>query len=311
MTILRSIPAFLFITAPSPVLADILVLSNGDTLSGVVVRANDQYLVWSSTLLGELTVAVDDVATVNGVSLADSLRSPEPSTAEPAVGGFAEAISAELDVAFEKDEGTSDSEEIEVRFKSSYDFGLTVGSLRLEHESTEERGVRTEEDYELELKAERYANTVNRGRYWYLRGDWNKDRFRTTEEWIAVGAGLGHVWQPAESTRIKLQGGIDAWSIALPDERRSAPGGRLLFDLRHTFQDFANLTAFSEAQFVWELGGRHNHIVETSSGLRLPISDFFYAQFSLDYDRFESPEAPDLAANDESEWNFRMGIQWD
>ena len=86
---------------------------------------------------------------------------------------------------------------------------------------------------------------------------------------------------------------------------------RSMFDFRHTFQDLANLTAFSEAQFVWELGGRHNHIVETSSGLRLPFSDFFYAQLSLDYDRFESIEAPGSADNDESEWNFRMGIQWD
>ena len=311
MKTLRSILMMTVIAPPGIAIADTLVLRNGDTLTGSVVRADDQHLIWSSAVLGELSVDIDHVATVNGVSLDSTHPEPGSRLAESSSSVVAGTIAGELDVGFEKDEGSSDSEEIEVRFKASYDFGLTVGSLRVEHESTEERGLSTEEDYELELKAERYAKTVNRGRYWYLRGDWNKDRFRNTDEWIAVGAGIGHVWQPTEATRIKLQGGIDAWSIELPDERRSAPGGRLMLDFRHTFHDFANLTVFSEAQFVWELGGRHNHIVETSSGLRFPFSDFFYTQFSLDYDRFESIEAPDLAENDESEWNFRMGIQWD
>lgn len=286
--------------------AETLEFRNGDRISGTLVRVEPDALVWRSAILGELAVPIDSIATVNGEALPATpkdVTAPEDSQ----TGRFA----GEFDFGFEKDAGTSDTEEVDVRLRASYERGRIVGSLRLEHELEAQRGTSTAEDYEIEIKAERFSRTTGSGPYWYVQAGWNKDRFRTIESWTTLGAGPGYAWQRGERTRIKLEGGLDGWLIEGPDGQQTATGGRVVLDMRHSLPSLAGIMLFSEAQFLWELGGRQNRLVETSSGVRVPLNNRFYAQVSFDYDRFDFVDAPEFAENDETEWNFRLGAKWD
>lgn len=184
-------------------------------------------------------------------------------------------------------------------------------SLSLEHESEAQRDRSTSEEYEIEITAERFARTVGNGRYWYVRSAWNKNRFRTPEAWTTLGTGIGYALKTGKRTRIKLQGGIDGWAISGLAGQDTATGGRVVLEMRRSVSSLSNVTLFSEAQFLWEFANPQNRVLETSSGVRIPLSDQFYAQVSLDYDRFDFDDVPDSAENDETEWNFRFGLEWD
>ncbi|MDJ0748199.1 MAG: DUF481 domain-containing protein [Woeseiaceae bacterium] len=291
--------------------AETLELRNGDRLTGTLVRIGTDTLVWRSAILGELVVPIDAIAMVNGEAL--PVRTPPATPAgitAPEDGQTAKFI-GEFDFGFEKDAGTSDTEEVDVRLRTSYERGRVVGALRLEHESEAQRGNSTSEDYEIEIKAERFSRTSRSGPYWYVQAGWNKDRFRTIESWTTLGTGPGYAWQSGERTRIKLEGGFDGWLIAGPEGQETTTGGRVVLDMRHSLPSLASVMLFSEAQFLWELGGRQNQLIETSSGIRIPLNNRFYAQVSFDYDRFDFVDAPEFAENDETEWNFRLGANWD
>ncbi len=286
--------------------ADRLQLANGDTLTGTLSSVTKEQLVLASPILGDLTIPMTQVATVNGepveIRNGDTAASVEPASPVDLGGQFA--------LSMDKDEGASESEEYEVRLENILTRGLNVIALTFEYESESTQDDVTEEEYEIDLKAERFVTSADTGHFWYARGAWNKDRFRATDQWVAIGAGAGYVWRPTTGTYIKLQGGVDAWRISLQDEDRRATGGRLLLDMRHTFADLANMIVFSEATMLWELDGRRNQVLETTSGLRLPFTQSFFAEVSLDYDRFEAIDAPEFSEDDETEWKFRLGYRW-
>ena len=81
-------------------------------------------------------------------------------------------------------------------------------------------------------------------------------------------------------------------------------------DVQHTFEGLRGTVVFSEAQLLWELAGTENRVIETSTGLRVPLSERFFTQLSIDYDRFESVDTPEFSGNDETEWHFKLGYRW-
>lgn len=291
----------LAVMAPGgPLLADTLELTNGDTLSGTLVKTETAQVVWESPVLGTLNVTRSNIAAVNG----QPLPTP-PSLHEPRY-----EWEGKVDVGVEKDEGSSNSEEYELGLRTSLTHGRYVHTLTLEHEAEKKRSTTTEEDYEFQYQADRYFRTAKKGPYLYGRTHWNKDRFRATDEWFAVGSGAGYVWRPKAGTRIKLQGGLDFWKVSLQSDNRSTTGGRVMVDLRHRFRRLANLLVFTEIQFLWEIGGANNRVIETDSGVRVPLSERFFTELSLDYDRFETSDDPEFSENDETEWNLKLGYRW-
>ena len=291
--------------------AETIELKNGDTLSGNVLRIETDFVYWDSTTFGELTVPANSVSKIDGEPFhIASLRTAEESSGKDKLSITGD-FGLEFDFGFEKDAGPSDSEEVDVRLKGSYERGLVWASMRVEHESEAQGDNSTGEDYEVEIKAERYFESAGIGPYWYVLSGWNKDRFRTIESWTTLGSGVGYSWQKSENTRLKVQAGLDGWLTSSEFVDRTATGGRVVVDIRRTIPSIANIAIFTEAQFLWEIAGRSNRLFETSSGVRLPLSERFFAQLSLDYDRFEFADAPEFAENDETEWNFRVGARWD
>ena len=293
-------------------MADQLELINGDTLTGTQAGLKDGRLIWQSPVFGELTVPRAQIAKINGQPVSDGKSESPPETS--AAGKERESsrfdFSGKIDLGFEKDEGSSKSEEYELGLRTSLSHGRYVHTLTLEHESEKKRDTNTEEDYELQYQADRFFRDVKQGFYVYGRTNWNKDRFRATDEWYALGSGAGYLWRAGSGTRIKLQGGLDYWVVSLQSDDRTAPGGRVLLDLRHRFERLANLVIFTEIQYLWEIGSRNNRVIETDSGLRVPLSERFFIELSLDHDRFETLDSPEFSQDNETEWNLKLGYKW-
>ena len=62
--------------------ADELVLSNGDVLQGQTVEQTESHLIWHSDNFGDLSIPIDNVASINGLALNGPAVAQEK-TAEP------------------------------------------------------------------------------------------------------------------------------------------------------------------------------------------------------------------------------------
>ena len=282
-----------------------VTLQNGDTLSGTVSAENADTIVLESALLGELSIprsSILELITANN----DELDANDATRAMPNATTF----TGRLDFGFEKDAGTSDTEELDFRVLASFEHGLALTSVELGYESESQRDTTVGEDFDITIEHERYSRAVRDGRFWYARAGWNRDRFRSVESWHTFGAGVGHAWRPTEATQLRIGTGLDAWAADAPGSLGSAIGARFFLGFNRELRNLNGLVVFSDAQLLHEVGGRGNQLLQTTSGFRMPLSEWIFAELSLEYDRFDAPDAPVTSANDETEWNFRIGARW-
>lgn len=67
---LLRIIGFSTIVHPTSLLfADELVLINGDTLKGQTVKQTNRHLIWHSDNFGDLSIALEEIASINGAPL--------------------------------------------------------------------------------------------------------------------------------------------------------------------------------------------------------------------------------------------------
>ncbi len=285
---------------PVQLMADELQLTNGDSLNGELVRTEREQLVWKSPVLGTLKVLKKHIAGLNGKPLPPA---PEPSSARHEFKG-------RIGFGFELDKGSSDNEEYELDMKTSIKSGRYTHSLTAEYELEERRGETREEDHELKYQVDRSFKAEGDG--WYLYGltEWNKDRFREPEEWTAIGAGAGYLWRPATGTEIKMQLGVDGWKLSeLSGNEQTLNGGRWVLDIKHKFRWPADISVFHNLQVLWNTSNSSDRILESTTGLRVPLTKRLSVAASVDHDRFNSRNISEFQ-DDETEWNLKLGFSW-
>ncbi|MGI9328806.1 MAG: DUF481 domain-containing protein [Pseudomonadales bacterium] len=279
-------------------------LSNGDLLTGELAGIEKEQVVWKSPILGTLTIPRSKVAELDG----------KPLVSEDRVKQEQRVFAGRLTLGLEKDEGSSDSEEYDFDIKSSLTHGRYVHSVVGEYEAETKNDRTSEEDYEVEYQAERYFGSPKGGWFAYALAAWNKDRFREPQEWITLGSGAGYLWQPSKRTRIKYQMGLDLWQTSGErGTRHSVRGGRVMLDLQHKLSWLADMVIFHESEMLWEIAGSSTRRIETTTGLRVPLTERLRFELSAEHDRFRTGGAPefDVSRNDrETEWNAKIGYAW-
>lgn len=234
-----------------PVLADTIVMKNGDKLSGTIVTTGDKGIVFKSEFAGEVTIAWENVSEVSsanpvvittkdGRKLTGALRTEGDAVIVGAERAERAAIAAvrppDAQAKFELDESRKMKPQFLDLYSGFADFGLANanGNADTSTISTTANLARTTANDKFSLRfAQIYASNSTTGvsqntayairggwayqrnisKKWFLQGfnDYEFDKFQLLDLRVVVGGGLGYTAIKKERTLLTFGGG-GAWN---------------------------------------------------------------------------------------------------
>lgn len=79
--------------------------------------------------------------------------------------------------------------------------------------------------------------------------------------------------------------------------------------IKHKFRWLADISVFHNLQVLWNTSNSSDRILESTTGLRVPLTKRLSVAASVDHDRFNSRNNPEFQ-EDETEWNLKLGVSW-
>jgi putative salt-induced outer membrane protein YdiY len=314
MSYRRHLFASLLIIAMSgsaaPARADQITMSNGDRLTGTVLRKSGDILTLRTSYAGELRLRWSAVAAVATDKPVDVLLDD------------GSALKLRLPAAV----GTAMPPLARIRYINPTPEESGIGYRTLGHANlalSRTRGNSTSDLYHAEgewvLRAKIYrvtvggegnygrdggaATTLNwrgHGRYdhffkpkefVYARGSVEHDRFKDIRLRSIVGGGYGYQVFEDDNTSLSLRGGGDYVSVRHIDaENEDYPALGWGVDFRHRLRS-TPIELFHSQDGTYGLGSKRDTVLQTRTGLRLPIDDRLSATAQVNVD-WESKPAP-------------------
>jgi len=313
--------------------ADVLVLKNGDRITGEIKRIWDSEITIEPEYSDEFKVeipAVDyieserdfEIELEDGTSLFAHFDGTD-ADGNQVVKSAEEIVSVPLAEFFELDEPEKDFEwESNVELSAAINSGNTDSSnTKLKADTTvkfpdhrhigevtffreEQSGVTTQEQ-------DLFKYDYN----WFFRDPWffgtrlsfERDPIIELDQRIILSAGIGRdIWRtPRRELSVQLAVGGQTEEIGL-EQTESAV---LVWSLRYR-QDFFSddLELYHNHTITPNVSGRTNISYKTTTGLRYEVTDLLYANISVDFD-YET-EPVDAAANEDVALLLGVGVEF-
>ena len=316
-----------------PVYADILILKNGDRITGDIKKIWDAEVTIEPSYTDEFTVdmpAVDHIESDRDfeIELADGTKMLGKLTGSDADGNQLltigdESLSVPLGSLFELDEPEEAYEwDSNIDLSASVNRGNTdsstgrltahttlklsdhrhIGDLTFSREF--QTGVSTQERDQLVYN---YNWIFRDPTFFAYTFSYERDPIIELEQRIIVSAGLGRdLWnKPRKALSVQLGLGRQTESIATIRTESSV----LTWSMRYRHDFFGDdLELYHNNSITHNLSGRTNTSYKTTTGLRLDITDLLYANLSLDYDYETDPV--DTASNEDIVLLLGGGIEF-
>jgi len=321
-----------FILSPSSY-AGVLVLNNGDRISGEITKVWDAEITIEPAYADEFNVDTEVIAYIESdrefeIELSDGREIVAKLSGADADGNQVfdvdgQQIVAPLASLYELDEiddpvewdnyidlstslnsGNTDSLNTRLRADSTLQIGdhRHIGDLTFVRE--EQNSISTKEQDLL-----RYNYN------WLFRDPWffssaislERDPIRELDYRATLSAGVGRdIWnRPRLLLNAQVGAGIITEKIGNSNEDSSV----LVWGLRYRQELFdEDLTVFHDNSITYYVDGRDNTIYKTSTGLRYEITDLLYTDVSLDFDYETQPVS--TATNEDLALMFGFGIEF-
>jgi putative salt-induced outer membrane protein YdiY len=313
--------------------ADVLVLKNGDRISGEISRIWDDEISIEPEYSDEFTVdlsAVDhiesdrdfEIELDDGTKVVGQLVGADTDGNQVLVSE-SESVSVALDELFELDEPEKAFDwESNVEFSAALNSGNTESfNSKLRADSTvkfnDHRHIgdisffREEQGGLVTQKQDLFKYNYN----WLFRDPWffsanlsfERDPIIELESRVIVSAGVGRdIWNtPRRNLSMQIGVGTQTEDFAMMTEK----SGVWVWGLKYR-QDFFsdNLELYHNNSIASNFSGRPNTSYKTTTGLRYEITDLFYANLSLDYNYETDPI--DTAQNEDVALLIGLGAEF-
>jgi len=294
--------------------ADILVLKNGDRITGEIKTIWDGEISIEPQYSDEFEVDVSAVEYIESdrefdLELADGSQSlarlrGSDSEGNQIIEANGESTSIPLSSLFELDEPEKDFD-----WESNIDFSASLNSGNTDSSNSKLRA-----DTTISIPNHRHLAEVTFSREELIDvSTQEKDLFRYNYNWLfrdpwflsalltferdpiielggrtIISAGIGYdIWATPRRT-LSVQLGVGAQSEELASVR--SENAVATWALRYS-QDFFNddLELYHHHSIIPNISGRTNTNYKTTTGIRYEITDLLYANFSIDYDYVTNP----------------------
>ena len=299
------------------VLADELVLANGDRLTGKVVRKETDALVFSTAYAGDLNIRWADIRRItteqplsvyltDGNKLIGTLRSDEDGsfiltsgdtlTSAPIpieklqfinpsaeVSGEGVKITGHINAGLSSTSGNTETKKYYLDTEGiarTRDNRFTLGA-RAAH--TEDHALETESNWIGYLK---YDHFITKKWYGYANGDFENDKFKDIRLRSTLGLGSGYQFFESPTTNLSLEGGLTYVNTDfLLAEDDDYPAMRWALKYDHTLFK-SRLQFFHTHEAYVGIEDVEKAFVRSQTGLRLPLYKNLNTtvQYNVDWD---------------------------
>ena len=292
--------------APCCVLADEVVLKNGDRLSGKVLHLAGGKLGFATAYAKRIELDWSEVAHLGtdapvavvrrGEKEAASVRLTPDARLEdivfinpkPHESGLGTSYSGRAALAASYVRGNAESE----RFYGDAELTARAHAYRYTVSGKAERRADPLAGSNLAwLGAANYDRFVGEKRFLYVRGSLEHDRAKDIDRRSALGGGYGAQLVESERASVSLRGGLDYVAVQrsrAADERYPALGWALKAEAKPWG---ARLQAFHEHEGFWNLEDTAQLFLRSKTGLRMPLVERLSAtaQLNVDWERRPAP----------------------
>ena len=314
--------------------ADVVVLKNGDRITGEISRIWDEEITIEPGYSDEFNIDVPAVAYIESerefeIELADGRELVVTFPGADAEGNqiiktggeteilpFSNMLELDepedyydweslVDLSGDLKKGNTDSRNTKLRAASSLKLGdhRHIGEFNLYREIV--AGVTTKDQ-----------TIVNYNYNWLFSEPWffsalttfESDPIIQLDSRVTVSAGIGlDVWNTADRS-LNVQLGVGARKEEIGNE--SGTSSVATWVLRYS-QDFFSddLTLYHQHSIIPTINGRENTSFRTTTGLRYEITDLLYANISLDYD-YETEPADAATRSEDLVLLFGLGLEF-
>lgn len=312
---------------------DVLVLKNGDRITGKIKRIWDNEITIEPDYSDEFKVKVKavehidsdrnfDIYLTGGKTLLAKFGGAD-SEGKQIIKSVDEELAIRLEQLFELDEPEKDFQwEANIDLSATIDKGNTDSldsKLRIDtkiqypdhRHRVELTFYREEQDGVTNKEQDLYRYSYD----WLFSDPWflatqltyERDPIIDLDSRIIGSVGIGlDIWNtPRRGLSVQLGAGLQTEEIEMESDDSSIATWTLRYRDKLLGED---LQLFHNQTITHNLSGRDNTSYKTSTGLRFKVTDILYANVSLDYD-YETDPA-DLAENDDTTLVFGLGAQF-
>jgi putative salt-induced outer membrane protein YdiY len=329
----------LWLFASSICTAGVLLLNNGDHISGELIIINDGELHWQSELMGEITapqstvvgidardlfeVELDERRQLTGCQLQlrrdqqqllnckqgiveiSSWKTVAKVSARPLIKRDIWKSTGDVAVALRDSAGNTEQQHVALDLKTELRRADKRHTLTATYQTQNDRNVKTEDNRQLNYQYDLFVSDK-----WFLRGTvgWERDYFKALKRRSLLGGGVGYQFFDTELMRLAVEGGLAyVTEQYLSDSDRSAMALRLGTDLSVRISSFG-LQFFHRNTVLQLFDQTDDWRLQSETGFRLPIFGRLSAQakLKLDYANIPADEAKSL----DRTWIFGVNYGW-
>jgi len=334
--LLWTLPLFLSLSAN----ADVVMLDNGDRLSGKVINKTDGHLLFKTDYAGNIRINWNNISTLK-VDKPVQLMLKNKTTIEQAninsnatknIEVSSTNISGPINVAMDDVLYINPPVELSgkgVKIKGRVNAGLSVASGNSENESynldTEViiRSLKnrftvgaklyraSDEDIDTEDKSAmyfKYDHFLSKKRYIYGHSSFARDKFKDQKLKSTIGLGYGHQFFESDDRNMSLEAGInyvnDDFFITEDDDYIA---GRWALQYDNWFYQ-RKLQFFHQHEGLLDFDNTDNISINSQTGLRFPFFTGMNAsiQLNLDWDG----DTPEETKSTDRKLLFNVGYAW-
>ncbi|MFT3929789.1 MAG: DUF481 domain-containing protein [Spongiibacteraceae bacterium] len=319
--------------------AGVLVLVNGDRLSGELIVIADGQVRWQSEMGGEFTVPQINVAGIEARDLFEveldaqrqlsecqlqlrgdgqqllnckegeaQISSWKPITkvsARPLIAREVWRNTGFISAAARDSAGNNDEQDLELDFKVVARRGSIRHTGLAAYDWQRQSDIKTQDDRKAEYQYDYFISSK-----WYWDSVLSQERnvFQNLSSRTLVGTGLGYQFYDTDLIRLSVQAALGYATESYEDDRdRRAVMFRESTDFTYRLNAFG-LQFFHRNTYLQLFDRNNDWRVRTETGFRLPVLGRLTAQAKLKFDYMNLP-ADDADALDRT-WLFGLNYDW-
>lgn len=319
--------------------AGVLVLKNGDRITGQLIVVSDGELRWQSDMAGEIVVQQVNVMTIEardlfevefdarrqlsecqlqvrsdtqqwlnckeGEAQLNSWKQVSKVSARPLIERDLWRNTGYISASAKDSAGNTEEQDLELDLKLSARRGSVRHTAQATYDVQKQADIKVKDDRRAEYQ---YDHFVSEKWYWNGLLNWERNIFQDLESRELVGGGVGYQFFDTELISLSVDGGL-GYSIeeySIDSDRRG-----MVFRENTNFTYRLNalgLRFFHHNTFVQLFDRSGDWRIQTETGFQLPVIGTLTAQAKLKYDYANTP-ADDAHAMDRT-WLFGVNYAW-
>ena len=279
------------LTLSKTVSAEQLILINGDNIQGQLIEQTEEHLVWESSSFGTLTIALEQIASIDGQPFGD-----EPEEV------FGNTYHGSLSFTGAYASGNQEREDWDFDSRVEWREGDFRHHSNLNYETHSLNGSPANREYALGYGVD-----------WFFQDQWFwKNAFfyganeeRAIDRYYAVGSAIGRQFWESERSALSAETGLVWLSEDLEDQTSDR---RLTWSWATNYRTrvLGNIELFHSNQLLIALTDLDDSDLRADLGLKVPVVENLFTELKLEWIYDNQP----AAGTEKSDSQLTIGVNY-